>query len=381
MKKRLASGKWWGLALTCAAIIGCSSDDDDAPGTSNATGGTNPAGGSGTAGSNGNLGGNVNGSGGNGGVAVKDACGTAALDLTNYEKTSSVVTTLSVEKWGSIHAMYGRGSDLYVLGASELSVIRGNATTREVLSTTIPELPNGYYSDSRSRLVVDETHAYFATTQGIARIDLASGAAEALFEGAGEARTSDLWLVDGEVLFALYGGEATGIYRVPSDGSAEPTLITNVLEPLGFGYADGAVYSGTSSYWLSSVPIAGGTPTRITDYTVHILPDYQFTTVSGDRLVWSDSGDLLSCPLSDCSSPTKLGPMATDGLVAHGARLYWQTDSLGWVTADGSSCRNLVYGDFPDNVELWSVTDDYLYLAGSFGDAFAATSVIRMPVD
>lgn len=358
------------LTLTLAAL-GCGEATD--PGTEpGGTGGTTAGAGGSTSADGGGTG---SGTGGN--STTPDACGEYALDLTDYAATSSVATPITGE-WNGLRELFGLGADLYILGA-ELSVIRGDSTTPEVIGTDIPELSLGGYVDARRRLIVDATHAYFTTAAGISRVALDSGTTETVFDGVVDGYTSDLWIADSELLFTLAGGDATGIYRVPLDGSAEPTLVTDVLDPLGFSYEDGTLYSGTASDTIASLPLAGGTPTTITNHTAGIFPYYHFVTASEGQLFWSDDGTLMNCALPDCSAPAELPGRATDGLVLHGERLFWQTDALGSVSRDGATCQNLVFGEWPDNVGIWGVTDDYAYLAGSFDGDFEPTVLIRLP--
>lgn len=114
-------------------------------------------------------------SGGTGGNSTApNPCGEYALDLTDYEATAAVATPIATGEWTSVQGMFGLGGDLYVLG-SDLSVIRGDSTAREVLGTDIPELSLRGYTDARRRLIVDAKHAYIATAAGISRIELESG--------------------------------------------------------------------------------------------------------------------------------------------------------------------------------------------------------------
>jgi hypothetical protein len=87
------------------------------------------------------------------------------------------------------------------------------------------------------------------------------------------------------------------------------------------------------------------------------------------------------CPLSDCSAPTELPASATEDLVVSGERAFWHTDAVGWVSADGASCQTLVYGDRPDSVDFWGVTDSSAYAGGRLGDAFGPLRVLRVPLD
>lgn len=310
-------------------------------------------------------------------TSIEDPCGEFALDLTDFEGTSSAATDIAPGQWTNVTQMFGLGADLYILGNDALQVIRGGETTPESIGSDIPALANGGYTSGRRRLVVDETHAYFTTAAGIARIELSSGTTEVVWEGLVDGYTSDIWLTESTLFFGLYG-EGVGIYEVPLDGSVEPTLITNFLDPLGFSYQDGTLYSATANDTVASQPATGGDLTVITDYSTHIFMDAMFVTAVGDRIVYSDGGDLMTCAIADCELPSKLSPQATDDLVVMGERVYWQTDSLGWAALDGSSCKNLVFGDFPDYVGVWGVTDDYVYLAGTFADVFGDLQVIRI---
>lgn len=361
------------VVVASSAALGACSGGTDGGGNGEGDGD-----GDGDSSSGGMEGGDGDGDLGSGGsTPTADPCGEYHLDLTDYEATSSAAEDLAPEQWGNIRQMFGFGPDLFILGADDLRVIRGESTSPEVIGTDIPELANGGYTSGRRRLVVDATHAYLTTNTGLARIDLASGSTETIWDGLVDGYTSDIWLTQTTVYFAVYG-EGSGIYEVPVDGSTEPSLVTNFLEPLGFSYADGTLYSGTPGYTVASQVVGGEALTEITDYSTHIFMDPMFVTVAGERIIYSDNGDLMTCAISDCETPTALAPQATDDLVVHGMRAFWQTDSLGWTALDGTDCQNLVFGDFPDYVSIWGVTDDYVYLAGTFADVFGSVQVIRL---
>jgi hypothetical protein len=152
-------------------------------------------------------------------------------------------------EWSNIREMLGVGNDVYILSSTALSVVRGDSTTREVITENLPDLHLGHYETSRYRINVDASYVYLATASGVARVSLADGTVEPLYEGLADGETaSDIIPLETELVFAIY---PTGIFRMPLDGSAAPELVTDQVMPLGFAVDNSVVYAASDSSVIS----------------------------------------------------------------------------------------------------------------------------------
>jgi hypothetical protein len=67
-------------------------------------------------------------------------------------------------------------------------------------------------------------------------------------------------------------------------------------------------------------PLLPITATILSDYTSHILPRPRSINVADQTIYWVDQGDILTCPLADCTLPTALPGTAENDLVLRGDR-------------------------------------------------------------
>jgi hypothetical protein len=213
---------------------------------------------------------------------------------------------------------------------------------------------------------MDETHAYYLTNTGIARTTLSDGVTEAIFDGLVDGQiTTDIALSDGRVYFGIYfsGPYETGIHSIPLAGGEEPQFETS-LSPIGMTAHDGTVYGADGNDSIFTVT-GGGDPVFLTDFTNGIFPrvgDMQFV---GDVFYWRDNARVYSCTPPDCDTPTiHTEGGASDGFLVNGDRIIHATESLAWTSVDGSQCGNLVFGDFPNQVNRFAVTDGHVYVDG-----------------
>lgn len=310
-----------------------------------------------------------------------DPCGQYLFDLTDPQAGPTTPTPIAPGEWDFIREMFVMGSDVYTLSKTAISVVRGDSTSREVITTEVPELPAGYPSSSSRRFIVDATHAYIATDAGIARVGLSDGIAEELYVGAeSNETTSDLHIEGSDVFFAL---NPRGIFRMPLDGSSEPIMVTDALEELGFVATSIGVLGQQADGTLASVPVTGGDATFFADPAMGSFADTRHMSSLDGTVYWVTGGRILSCSLVDCNEFTQYEIPGSDGVQVKGGRVFGATDALAWTSLDGSRCGNLVFGEWPDDVSSWVATDDFVFLAGDpdYRSAFEPSNLLRLPLD
>jgi hypothetical protein len=263
------------------------------------------------------------------------------------------------------------------MGSAGLQVLRGGMPPAQVVTAELPEVQQLGFTEGRNRLIVDDDAAYFVVKGGIARAGLDGSPVEIVLEGVPEEDVLTDLLLAGDSLF--FGWSDKGIYRMPKAGGAEPALVTDTLDFLGYTIAGDTLYGGADN-GLFSMPIAGGMPTLVTSYTAHIFPYVGSITVQDEHVYWRDDITVLSCPLSDCSAPTELFGNAEIGLEVRGTRAYAVGDALQYAALDGTDCGTLIFGAFPDELGVFTMTDEAAYTVGTFDADPFTTQMYRVPL-
>ncbi len=328
---------------------GSDSGGTDSGGTANA-----PVGGGGTG-----------GSGESQGFSFAD-CSPTQVSLTALDSAPAGVERIEGEftYW---RAVEGRGDKLFVLVEEALYVVEGEATVATEVASGIEGIVGNNAPSGDGPLEITETHAYFATTVGISRVALATGAVEVVYDGLLDgtpigSNAPDFIAFDAGVIYFIVR-ELDQLYSVPADGGTAQ-LLNEGLSAQGMAVHGGFVYvADFESKSVQRLPTMGGAPERFGP-VVGAFPDVKGLAVSDTAVYWVDGGTLRSVAFDSPDTLVELGSAEEGNLHVDGDRIYWQDDSVGFSALDGSGCTTVVHGEFPHNANEYGLTDDYVYVIG-----------------
>ncbi|HEV8244280.1 MAG TPA: hypothetical protein VGP93_00795, partial [Polyangiaceae bacterium] len=152
----------------------------------------------------------------------------------------------------------------------------------------------------------------------------------------------------------------------------EAKLLNEGLSAQGMGVAGGYIYiSDFTSQSVKRLPTNGGAPENFGTPSAD-LPYLTALTVSDKAVYWVDKGNLETSTFSMPVTVSGLGKVEEGNLSVEGNRIYWQDDTVGYTSLDGSGCTTVVHGDFPANADEYGLTTNYVFVAGD-------SKLIRVP--
>lgn len=273
--------------------------------------------------------------------------------------------------WTTVKGLHGDGDDVYVLQNGSLYVIHGADTTPVLVSDEIGDL--GIYAGG-GRLKTSDTHVYFATAHGVARVPKEGGAAEVVYDDPnGEMQTEYIEVAGDKVFFSAVSG--AGVWSVAAAGG-EPTRVSETIEPVGFARLEDKLYvADFAGGLIQTMPAAGGdwTPASPADPFAFL----EGVAVSADQVFWVDDDILKAAPIGLADQATDLGAAVDGNIEVSGDRVYWQDTSVGWIQTDGTACGGVVQGYVFSDVWEYGVTPAYVYVYFTGLDPV----LLRIPVE
>jgi len=257
--------------------------------------------------------------------------------------------------WYIIRGIQGDGSDVYVLDDAGLFVIEGDSLEAVLVSDEVADL--GFDSGS-GRLKTSETHVYYATERGVARVPKAGGEVEVLYEDPDpEIRTEYIEVVGDTVYFSVTN--EPGVWTLPATGG-EPTQIDETMDVRRFARQGEALFVADIETDLVYTLSAGGDWTAASPYNaVGLLSS---VAASADHVFWVADDILKASPLGSPDQVEALGVAPSSNIEYSDGRVYWLDENLGWIAEDGSACGLLFEDSGFSEAREFGVTLDYVFV-------------------